>query len=475
MKKRLAIAIMALGLSACQESPEERPVERDFDESTFVSSNLPIAIIQTNELTIPDEPKILTKFTLINAPDNVNRPDDINNLDYGQDEAHRYAGIELRGFGSQSFEKQQYGLELWTAADGTSLAGYAIGTTEDTLDDAEVLEDQETELLNMAEEEDWILYAPYSDKSLMRNVLAYDLAADISGLWQPKTEFIEMFFSDENNKLDYRGVYILTEKIKRDSGRIDINKLKDDEIEGEDLTGGYILELTPPQRVASDDVAFSTRDTKMVIAYPKPKDIQPEQIAYISNYTNQFVDALYGANAEDDATGYTNFIELNSLVDYFLIHELFKNRDGFYASAYFHKDKNSKLVAGPVWDFNLSSGNDTRAVNVNLSPSGWFYRDKWVAERLYNSAKFVNAFKSRWLELRNSILSNNALNQRIDDEFAKLNQGAAARNFEKWDILGKFIQGNQIPDSESHSEEVEYMRTWLLNRLAWIDSNIGNL
>ncbi|WP_420589652.1 CotH kinase family protein [Bacterioplanoides sp.] len=475
MKKILAISIVALGLAACQESPKERNVERDFDESTFVSSNLPIAIIQTNHLTIPDEPKILTKFTLINSPDGVNKLDDTTNLDYGQDEEHRYAGIEVRGFGSQSFAKQQYSLELWEAEEGTSLAGYAIGTTEDALDADEVLEDQKAELLGMAKEEDWVLYAPYADKSLMRNVLAYDLAADISGLWQPKTEFIEVFFSDENNKLDYRGVYILTEKIKRDSGRIDINKLKDDEIDGEDLTGGYILELTPPHRVKSDEVAFSTRDSKMVIAYPKPKDIQPEQIAYISNYTNQFVDALYGANAEDDTTGYTNFVELDSLVDYFLVHELFKNRDGFYASAYFHKDKNGKLVAGPVWDFNLSSGNDTRAINVNLSPSGWFYRDKWVAERLYHSAKFVSAFKARWSELRKGVLSNDALNQRIDGEFAKLNQGAATRNFQKWDILGKFIQGNQIPDSQSHREEVEYLRDWLLNRLSWIDRNIDKL
>ena len=475
MLKSLSILISALALVACQESPNQQSVEKDFDESTFTSSNLPLVVMQTNHITIPDEPKMLATFTLINSPDNINTLSDSTTLDFGFDDENRYAGIEVRGFGSQAFAKQQYGIELWTHEDGTSLAGYDIGTHEDILEDDEVLDDQATELLGMGKEEDWILYAPYSDKSLMRNVLAYDLATDITGRWQPQTEFVEMFFTDSDNKLDYRGVYILTEKIKRDKNRLDINKLKDDEIDGEDLTGGYILELTPQSRIKPDETSFKAGSDHFVIAYPKTKDIQPEQKTYIETYSNSFIDALYSANADDDETGYTAYAELDSLVEYLLINEMFKNRDAFYSSTYFYKDKNEKLVAGPVWDFNLSSGNDTHVENVNTSPSGWFYTNKWVAERLYQSPKFIAAFKARWTELRSGLLSNEAINQRVDTEFAKLNQGAATRNFEKWDILGKYIQGNQIPDSQSHSEEVEYLRNWLLQRLSWIESNIDKL
>lgn len=480
MLKPLVIFTSALTLIACQESPNQKSVERDFDESTFVSSNLPLVVMQTNHLTIPDEPKMLATFTLINSSDGINQLNDTTNLEFGFDEENRYAGIEVRGHGSQSFAKQQYSIELWTNEEGASLAGYDIGTHENVLEDDEVLDDQSTELLGMGKEEDWILYAPYSDKSLMRNVLAYDLATEITGRWQPQTEFVEMFFTDADSQLDYRGVYILTEKIKRDKNRLDINKLKDDEIDGEDLTGGYILELTPKHRIKSDEIAFfagkeQSEEDYFVITYPKAKNLQPEQQAYITDYSNKFVSALYSSNAEDDDTGYTAFAELGSLVDFLLINELFKNRDAFYSSTYFYKDKNEKLVAGPVWDFNLSSGNDTHAKNIDTSPSGWFYTNKWVAERLYESPKFTTAFKARWAELRQGVLSNDAINNRIDSEFSKLNQGAASRNFEKWDILGKFIQGNQIPDSQSHLEEVEYLRAWLLQRLIWIDNNIDKL
>jgi len=473
MVRLFSLLTAAVLLSACQQAEEQNP-ERDFDGSSFVSSNLPLIVVQTNGVTIPDEPKVLTRMTIINQG-SENVLSDTANLDYGYDEAHLYAGFELRGSGSQAYAKKQYGVELWQAESGTSLYGYDIGTTEDALENDGVLADQEAELLGMPAEEDWILNAPYSDKSLMRNVLAYSLAADITGRWQPKTRFTELFFRDADGNLDYRGVYVLIEKIKRDSNRVDLNKLKKDEISGEDLTGGYLLELTTRDRLNSGDVWIEVGDHVLAVEYPKAGDLQPEQAAYIRDYMSTFASALYADDADDDTTGYSAYADLDSLIDFLLINEVFKNRDAFYASTYFYKDKNEKLVAGPVWDFNLSSGNDTHLKDVDVSPSGWFYTGKWLAAGLYRSPKFIAGLQQRWQELRTGVLADDALNSRIDQYFNELNQGAASRNFEKWDILGKFIDGNQIPDSQSHAEEVEYLRRWLLRRLEWIDSHISSL
>lgn len=473
MLRLFPLLTAAILLSACQQAEEQNP-ERDFDESSFVSSNLPLIVVQTNGVPIPDEPKVLTRMTIINQG-SENVLSDTTHLDYGYDEAHLYAGVELRGSGSQAYAKKQYSVELWQARSGTSLYGYDIGTTKDALKNDSVLADQEAELLGMPAEEDWILNAPYSDKSLMRNVLAYSLAADITGRWQPKTRFTELFFRDADGKLDYRGVYVLIEKIKRDSNRVDLNKLKKDEISGEDLTGGYLLELTTRDRLNSGDVWIEVGDHVLAVEYPKAGDLQPEQAAYIRNYMSTFASALYADDADDDTSGYSAYADLDSLIDFLLINEVFKNRDAFYASTYFYKDKNKKLVAGPVWDFNLSSGNDTHLKDVDVSPSGWFYTGKWLASGLYRSPKFIAGLQQRWQELRTGVLADDAINSRIDQCSGELNQGAASRNFEKWDILGKFIDGNQIPDSQSHAEEVEYLRRWLLRRLEWIDSHISSL
>ena len=126
-----------------------------------------------------------------------------------------FIGIEIRGQSSQMFPKKQYGFE-----------------TRDSEN-----EDLDVSLLGLPEEEDWILHAPYSDKSLIRNALIYDLSRDI-GRYSSRLVFVELILNNI-----YDGLYILMEKLKRDKYRIDINKLKSSENEGEDLTGGYILKL----------------------------------------------------------------------------------------------------------------------------------------------------------------------------------------------------------------------------------------
>ena len=174
------------------------------------SSNLPIVIINTNGNAIPDEPKVHAWMAIID-----NGPEQRNNITDNANDYDGDIGIELHGSSSQSFEKKSYGIELRTPSD----------------------QDSATSILGMPKEEDWILHGPYSDKSLMRNALTYHIGRAL-GWYASRTRFCEVVINN-----DYKGVYVMAEKIKRDKNRVDISKLNPDEISGDDLTGGYIIKI----------------------------------------------------------------------------------------------------------------------------------------------------------------------------------------------------------------------------------------
>ncbi|CAN0606076.1 unnamed protein product, partial [Ectocarpus sp. 12 AP-2014] len=161
------------------------------------------------------------------------------------------------------------------------------------------------------------------------------------------------------------------EKLKRDSNRIDINKLKDDENSGEDLTGGYILKIDKTTGNVDDDLnsrnsfvsdfdpLFASTGQKIYFQYEYPDvdDITTEQRAYISDYVYQFENALISEDFEDSVNGYTAYIDVDSFIDFFILNEISNNIDGYRLSTFMHKEKNEKLKMGPVWDFNIAFGN----------------------------------------------------------------------------------------------------------------------
>ena len=177
---------------------------------SFTSSNLPLVVINTNGQAIVDDPKIIANMGIIwNGPGNRNSLSDPMNNYNGK------IAIEIRGSSSQMFPKKGYGFET-RATD---------------------LSDIDVSLLGMPEENDWVLYAPYTDKTMIRDVLTYTLDASL-GHWSPRCRYVELFLNG-----NYQGVYVLIEKIKRNKTRVDIAKLTLTDNVGEDLTGGYIVKI----------------------------------------------------------------------------------------------------------------------------------------------------------------------------------------------------------------------------------------
>jgi len=421
-----------------------------------LQNRLPQVFVDTKGGTIVDEPKIPSDAIFINALDTVYN----GNL-----------GIEFRGASSQSFPKKSFGLETWDE-DG---------------------EDINVSLFGLPEEEDWILYGPYSDKSLMRNILIYDLSRDI-GQYASRSLFVDFTVNDS-----YQGVYVFMEKLKRDGDRIDISKLDDDENSGEDLTGGYILKV---DKTAGNNLgegyndlnsfvsdydppnATSGQKTYFLYEYPDAEDITTEQKAYISTYVSDFEDALASDDFTDADLGYANYIDTTSFIDFFLLNELANNVDGYRLSTFMHKDKNGKLKMGPIWDFNLAFGNADYCAGG--STNVWAYKfnercpdDFWLVpfwwQRLLQDPTFVSELKERWLTLRGNELSDAAIGAKIDGYIDRLDKsGSLDKNFETWPVLGTYIWPNNFVGN-SYDEEINYLDNWVGDRLSWLDAQINQL
>ncbi|MGB3777840.1 MAG: CotH kinase family protein [Tunicatimonas sp.] len=425
----------------------------------FTSSNLPIIVINTDGAEIVDEPKINVFMGVINNP-----PGQRNNLTDPFTDYQGTIGIEIRGATSQNYPKKQYSVEL-RDPDGKDTA---------------------VALLGMPKEADWVLNAPYGDKSLMRNILAYQLGRDL-GHYAPRTKLCEVVLNG-----DYRGVYVLIEKIKRDKNRVDIAKLNDDEISGDDLTGGYIIKIDRDTEGGEDGWAsayaprYREEDNQRIYfryEYPDTDDIAPEQKTYIQNYVKAFEDALAGDDFADPEKGYAPYIDVNSFIDYFIVNEVSKNIDAYRLSTYMHKQKDSdggKLVMGPLWDYNFSFGNvefcgimgdpESFAMDFNQRCPGDFWLVPFWWERFMEDPAYSDRLAVRWSELRTNQLSTARLVARVDS-VATLVDEARARNFARWPILGEYIWPNAFV-GETYQEELDYLKNWTTQRLTWLDENL---
>lgn len=417
----------------------------------FISSDLPIIVINTiNNQQIFDDPKVEATIGIIfNGEGERNYIADPRNEYFGK------CGIEVRGESSQSFAKKSYLFETWDAEGN----------------------DIDTSFLGFPKEEDFILYGPFSDKTLMNNVLAMHLANEL-GHYSSRTKFVEVVLND-----NYRGIYVLMEKIKRDKNRVDIAKLNGEDIEGDKLTGGYIIRIDKGQYdgwTSQYDAHNSFNNIKFQYYYLDQETIQPEQKTYIKTYVDDFEDALASDDGyNDNGMHYTHYINLRSFVDNFLLNELSKDVDAYRLSTYFHKDKDSKggkLTAGPFWDFNLAFGN-ANYCSTDI-PSGLIYNQcsgnsPFWWHSFLNDITFLPAMKCRWEELRESIFSEEYINDFLEEHKLLLAE-SQARNFTKFPILGQYIWPNPsfFENASSHSIAIDIMKDWLNSRIEWLDNNL---
>ncbi len=412
------------------------------------SSSLPLVFIDTEGSQIADEPKIMANMGIIwNGDGNTNHTSDTHNHYNGK------IAIEVRGSSSQMFPKKSYGFETKN----------------------ETGEDLDFPLLGLPEEEDWIFYGPYSDKSLIRNALTFTLAQSL-GHYASRFVFVELFL---NNR--YQGIYMLMEKVKRDKVRVDIATLNPDEVSGADLTGGYIIKIDKttgsggggwfsPYRNSNGNSTFYQYEI------PADDEIVNEQKNYIRNYITQFEEAVFSKKFQGIGS-YKEYIDIPSFVDFILINELSKNIDGYRLSTFLHKDKNGKLKAGPIWDFNLAFGNADYQnawtpydfqIYSPMTGDSWVNPFWWTG--IMADTAFTRVLRCRWNDLRENQWTNPRITE-VADSLVQVLGGAIARNFERWPVLGQYVWPNYYV-AATHSDEIAWMENWLISRLYYIDTHL---
>ncbi|MCC5931286.1 MAG: CotH kinase family protein [Cyclobacteriaceae bacterium] len=360
----------------------------------------------------------------------------------------------IRGSSSQSFPKKMFGFHM-VHENGSN---------------------RNEALLDMPEEHNWILYAPYSDKTLMRNSVAYGLSNDM-GRYAPRTRFVELYLHSGNGPITqahYHGVYVIVERIKWDEERVNITKLQSFDDKEPEISGGYIIKK---DRLNPGEQGLTTsRGTLLAHVRPNEEEISPRQKEWLIQYLDEFESTLFGDDFKDVHQGYAQYIDVGSFIDYHLITELLKEIDGYRLSTFMHKDRNGKLTMGPVWDFNLSLGNADYL--QGWRPQGWYYPlinnteylNGWYT-RLFEDPAFQKAYKDRWRQLRQSAFSKRHIVDKIRSYQTLLDE-AQQRNFVRWPILGTRVWPNYFV-GQSYAQEVDWMVNWVESRLRWMDEQLG--
>lgn len=446
--------------------------------TSITQSNIPIIIIDPGNVEIPNDPKIEASFKII-AKDgdgfySYNSPSLPNTYQYeGQ------IGIEIRGNTSTEWPKKSYGFETH---DGT---GANIDVS----------------LFNMPAESDWVLNACYGDKSFIREVLAQQMYRQ-TGRYAPHTQYVEVFLRTGGD-ITYMGLYIFMEKIKRGGDRINIKKLAETDSDPAKITGGFLLQVgedEPEKWTSNISPNNNPSNPKPIyhVEYPKLEKYtnltnKALQFNYIKDFVTDFETAVNSSDFKNETTGYRKYLDVDSMVDYLLLQEFTKNSDNWRASTFFYKKRNDEgglLNMGAPWDFDKSMGNQQWCYELSVLPTGswaWKFNSycpgrppltvSWP-EKILNDCYFVQKLVTRYKLLRTTVWSDANVQSFVDAQSLVLkSKDAISRNFTKWQTLETGIMYNEhyTLAGNTPQKEVDYLKTWLLQHLEWMDQNIATI
>ena len=432
-------------------------------------SNLPLVYVDSFGFSVDNSTGGIRPFrpcyALIISPDSATGRASLTNApDYSGP-----AGTHVHGESSASFDQRTYGVELWD----------------------ERGDSQNASLSGMPADSDWILYGPWSEKSLMRNKLIYDWMISARGEdgTAVRSRFVELFFNQTkpaNGQVGfgtYRGVYVLMEKLKHGKNRVPVAKINTNTIDPELITGGYIIRKDKDDPIKTKWITPGGVDLQSF----DPDRLNTNQLSYIRTYLATFEKALNGSSSRDFIKGYQAYIDPDTFIDAQWMLEFTKQVDGYNYSTYWFKDRGARLRAGPIWDFNIALGNASYAGGD--APTGWYIRTPagslWYP-RLHADPEYKLAHWDRYWELRRTIWDTNAILAKIDENARLLLDGYAglvsnrapatiqnpiARHFRKWPRIGVVDWPNPNRESaiRTYQGELDYLKSWTLTRVAWLD------
>ncbi|MDR2231515.1 MAG: CotH kinase family protein [Tannerella sp.] len=351
--------------------------------------------------------------------------------------------LEIRGRGNASwnFPKKPYRLKLYNSA---SPLGFP------------------------AKAKNWTLINNYGDKTLLRNLLAFDISRRFEMPYTPAGRPVNVYFNGE-----YKGCYQFCDHIDVRKNRVDIDEMDEEDNSGENLTGGYLVEVDA--YAYSEKLMFESKRNKIPVTIKSPDDdvITPEQKTYIIDYFNTLENSAYITFPYT----YVDYLDIQTFVRHFLIGELAGNTDTYW-SVYMYKPRgNNRFYVGPVWDFDIAFENDNRTYPIN-NKRDWVYTvgsfpNGGTADFIHRIITNVQPeITALWKKYRDSgAITAENLVQTVDDYAAEID-ASQRLNFLRWDILNSLVHQN-FQALGSYDAEVDVVRKFIEERVGWIDQKLG--
>lgn len=423
------------------------------------TSNLPIVVLDTGEqepqrnsyydhelgyyVPLEIDPYAYGTFSLLYTADGVNRLSDTPVLQSS-------VKLRIRGNSSGNYDKKQY-LLRFTKENGSR---------------------QRQNLLDMGTSSDWILNISFIDKSLLRNFLAYTTVGEIMP-YVPDAKFCEVVWR-QGDLYEYKGIYLLMESVSVEKNRVELPRFSENSTnlpflirrDRYNLTGTILDNYG-----AREGLLSGFLDVK----WPDKNVLSQQATQRITAQIDQFETCLF-AEEYDKFVQYRDMIDMASFVDYFLLNEFFLNYDAGYNSTYVYSDYSGKLSMGPVWDFDQAMDNN-ETLNAKLDSTA-FHAAPWFQQML-RDPEFTRLIVERYQELRQSILSDKAIQTFIDQTVEGLGS-AVDRDWARWGYFYSgdvYFRGEDQLDrgSKTHAEEVEKLKTVLSRHGAWMDEHLDSL
>ena len=305
----------------------------------------------------------------------------------------------------------------------------------------------------------WTLLSNYGDKTLMRNMLAFEVSRRVGLSYTPFCHPVDLIVNGE-----YRGCYQLCDQVEAADGRVETKN-------------GYLIEIDA--YAYNEDLWFSSnKGTPVTIKHPDEDDITDQQIEFIKSYFNKMETAVFSTNFKDETNGYRKYLDLDSFLRNFIVGEFSGNTDTYW-SVYMYKDAaDGKLHTGPAWDYDLGFENDYRTYPINNLSDYIYASNGSVASEAVRSmvTKIVKndpAAKARLIEIWEEALNKGDLRNlnAYAYDAAQMLKESQALNFKRWKILDQHVHMN-FQALGSYDAEVNTVRNYITNRLTKFDQLI---
>lgn len=411
------------------------------DSQLYQITNLPTVVINTENAAeiVSKEEEISSKVYVIS--------DDGTKFHYAEQ-----TGVRGRGNASWNFDKKPYRLKF----------------------------DKKVRLLDApAKAKKWTLISNHSDKTLMRNILAFEISRRVGAKYTPYCYPVDVIINGE-----YKGCYQLCDQIEVDENRVNITEMEPEDTSGDALTGGYLIEIDAyAYEEPEHSIFYSNNGIPVTIKSPDDDDITPQQKNYIKSYFNMLENRVFAENFSDETHGYRQLFDTESFIKHFIVGEISGNTDTYW-STYLYKERgDDKIYTGPVWDFDIAFENDNRTHPISQyndfiyatddsSAAGGKHMKRFVS-RIIKEDPVANAqLKQMWNELRsNGVITEESLIAYIDQTAALLDESQKL-NFKRWKILDRKFHMN-FQALGSYEAEVNTIKSYIDERLVRLDEFIS--